>query len=79
MFSFFCSYFGNISFPGTGAFVAEFLIFFSLYTDNSLVLVLSLIATVLGVAYNLWLYVRIFFGFIPEHSFIKAYCDINGT
>lgn len=66
---------GNISFPGTSAFVAEFLVMLGVYGNNSLVSLLCAIATVFGAAYNLWLYNRIFFG--PVNSFYKAYCDVN--
>lgn len=74
---FFLFVLGNISFPGTGAFVAEFLILFSLYADNSFALFISLLGTILAVAYNLWMYVRIFFGFIAINSFIRSYADLN--
>jgi NADH:ubiquinone oxidoreductase subunit 4 (subunit M) len=48
-----------------------------LYADNSFALLVSLIGTVLAVAYNLWMYVRIFFGFMSKNSFIRAYSDLN--
>jgi len=74
---FFLFILGNISFPGTGAFVAEFLILFSLYTENTFVLFLTMGATVLGVAYNLWLYVRVCFGPIDNNTFLRAFADVN--
>lgn len=39
---------GNISFPGTSAFVAEVLVMLGVFADNTLVSVLSAIATIFG-------------------------------
>lgn len=39
----------------------------------------TLVSTVIGVGYNLWLYVRIFFGYITADSYIKKFGDITGT
>lgn len=66
---------GNISFPGTSAFVAEALVMLGVYGDNTFVSIMSAVATILGAAYNLWLFNRIFFG--PVNNYYKHYADLN--
>jgi len=53
----------NLSLPGTGSFVGEFLILTGLFQSNSLTAVLACTGTILGAAYALWLCNRVIYGY----------------
>ncbi len=53
---------GNISFPGTGNFIAELFILFGLFEVNTYVCLLCGLSTVIIVSYNLWMFNRVFLG-----------------
>lgn len=52
----------NFSFPGTSAFVSEFLILTGAFQINSGVTVIATLGVILGAAYSIWLYNRVIFG-----------------
>lgn len=64
LFSFFFFIFilGNLSFPGTGSFVAELLIIIGILKKNIFLATLCIFASLLCTAYSIILYTRIFFG-----------------
>ena len=66
----------NISFPGTSSFVAELLIFLGLFESNTFITLIAGIGTILGAAYALWLYNRVFFGF-NYNNYIHQIYDLQ--
>lgn len=60
---------GNISFPGTFGFIGEILILFGVYKMNVFVSTLCLLGSVLVLAFNIWLYSRLFGGLIKRVNF----------
>lgn len=66
----------NIAMPGTSSFIGEFLLLFGLFKTSSFICFLSATSVILGGAYSLWLYNRIFFGNIKNNYLIKFY-DLN--
>lgn len=67
---------GNVSFPGTGAFISELGVFLSVSKLNLVTLCWLLVSTVVGVVYNFWMYVRVFMGSASD-SCIVRYSDFN--
>lgn len=66
----------NISFPGTSSFVGEFLILAGVFKESSWIAFFACFSMVLGAVYTLWLYNRIFFGNLKDHS-INRFSDVN--
>lgn len=66
----------NISFPGTSSFVGEFLILAGVFKESSWIAFFACFSMVLGAVYTLWLYNRLFFGNLKDHS-ISKFSDIN--
>lgn len=66
---------GNISFPGTGGFVAEFMLLFDIFAKNALVALLAGLGMILGAVYTVWLYNRVMFGYVGSN--ISHYADLN--
>ena len=66
----------NISFPGTSSFVGEFLILAGVFKESTWIAFFACFGMVLGAVYTLWLYNRIFFGNLKDHS-IGEFSDIN--
>lgn len=66
---------GNVGFPGTGSFVAEILVSMGAFKISGWLSLWLLITTVIGVAYNFYLYIRVFFG--PTNEDIKVYVDFS--
>jgi NADH-quinone oxidoreductase subunit M len=68
----------NIGFPGTSNFIAEMLIFQSIFTTNIMVSVFCLFALFFTAIFGFWIYTRICMG---EMSYtlcpIKFYTDLN--
>lgn len=79
LFSFFYFIFilSNFGFPGTVNFVGEFLIVIGGLYISFVILLFSVIALVLSVIYSLFLYNRVFFGFLQKYFFIKYFCDLT--
>lgn len=66
----------NFSFPGTSAFVSEFLILAGAFQVNSGVAVLATLGVILGAAYSIWLYNRVIFGNL-NLTFLHVFFDIT--
>lgn len=67
---------GNIAFPGTGSFIAELGTFVAISKMSLSTTCWVLLATVIGAAYNLWLYVRVFMG--PAYdAVVERFADFN--
>jgi len=66
----------NFGFPGTFNFIGEFLLTFGILNYSFFIAFLSTFSLVLSLMYSLFLYNRIFFGFIKSF-FIKFYSDIT--
>jgi NADH-quinone oxidoreductase subunit M len=67
--------FANIGFPGTSAFIGEFIILMGAYSFHSLVCVFASTGVILSAAYSVWLYNRVIFG--PVNSHMKKFMDLN--
>jgi NADH-quinone oxidoreductase subunit M len=58
---------GNVSFPGTSAFIGELLVFTSVVSYNLILSILASIGLIIGTVYSFWLYSRIFMGSMSYH------------
>ena len=65
-----------VGLPGTNGFVGEFLILLGAFLANKGVAVIATTGLVLGAAYMLWLYKKVFFGVITSDE-VKALKDMN--
>ena len=68
--------FCNFSLPGTGSFVGEFLVFFSLFNISTLCAAFAGIGMILGGVYSIWLSNRINGGYVNIHHIYNV-LDIN--
>jgi proton-translocating NADH-quinone oxidoreductase chain M len=66
----------NISLPGTSSFIGEFLILVSIYSQNTIVLLFSLIGIILGAVYAIWFCNKLIFG-VGNSKFLNVYIDLN--
>jgi NADH-quinone oxidoreductase subunit M len=66
----------NIALPGTSSFVGEFLLLIGIFKKNIVVTVIAAVSVVLGGAYSLWLYNRIFFGNVSI-SYLIGHQDMD--
>jgi proton-translocating NADH-quinone oxidoreductase chain M len=66
----------NFGFPGTFNFIGEFLLTYGILNYSFIITFLSTFSLILSLMYSLFLYNRIFFGYIKSF-FIKFYCDIT--
>ncbi len=69
-------FFSSIGLPGTNGFVGEILILIGLFKANMLAAVLAATGVILGAAYMLWMYQRVWFGKI-RHEENKVLKDLN--
>ncbi|MFL2886764.1 MAG: NADH-quinone oxidoreductase subunit M [Candidatus Pelagibacter sp.] len=67
---------GALGLPGTSGFVGEFLILMGTFKKSFLVATIASLGVILGAAYMLWLYKRIFFGEIMNNE-IKLMIDLK--
>ena len=67
---------GAIGLPGTSGFVGEFLILIGTFKKSFLVATIASLGVILGAAYMLWLYKRIFFGEIINNE-LKSMIDLK--
>ena len=67
--------FASMGLPGLSGFISEALIFLGIYKKFTLITVLALIGLLLGAAYLLWMFKRMFFGEVNEDC--KGYTDMN--
>jgi NADH-quinone oxidoreductase subunit M len=68
----------NVGLPGTSGFVGEFMILLSAFKASFWVTFLAATTLVIGAAYTLWMYKRVFFGPIANDE-VAALQDINRT
>ncbi|MFD2235061.1 NADH-quinone oxidoreductase subunit M [Phaeospirillum tilakii] len=66
----------SIGLPGTSGFVGEFLVLTGVFVDNRLVAGMAAVGVVLGAAYMLYLYRRVFFGRLV-HEDLKLLPDLG--
>lgn len=67
---------GSVGLPGTSGFVGEFLSLQGAYLANSWYAFIAALGVILGAAYMLWLYRRLFYGPL-EKGDVKAMPDLN--
>jgi NADH-quinone oxidoreductase subunit M len=67
--------FASMGLPGLSGFISEALIFLGIYERFTTITVLALIGLLLGAAYLLWMFKRMFFGDVVEEC--KSYTDMN--
>lgn len=67
--------FASMGLPGLSGFISEALIFLGIYERFTTITVLALIGLLLGAAYLLWMFKRMFFGDVNEEC--KSYTDMN--
>ena len=65
-----------IGLPGTSGFIGEFLILMGAFQKSFLVATIASLGVILGAAYMLWLYRRVFFGKIINKELLKM-LDLN--
>lgn len=68
----------NVGLPGTSGFVGEFMILISTFKASFWVTLIASSILVVGAAYTLWMYKRVFFGKITHDSVAKL-TDISGV
>ncbi|MFG1500431.1 NADH-quinone oxidoreductase subunit M [Halobacteriovorax sp. XZX-3] len=67
--------FASMGLPGLSGFISEALIFLGIYNRFTTITVLAVIGLLLGAAYLLWMFKRMFFGEVIEEN--KSYTDMN--
>lgn len=67
--------FASMGLPGLSGFISEALIFLGIYERFTTITALALIGLLIGAAYLLWMYKRMFFGEVIEEC--KSYTDVN--
>ena len=67
--------FASMGLPGLSGFISEALIFLGIYKKFTTITVLALFGLLLGAAYLLWMFKRMFFGDTIEEC--KGYTDMN--
>ncbi len=73
---FIISMFAAMGLPGLSGFISEALIFLGIYQKYTTITVLALFGLLIGAAYLLWMFKRMFFGAVIEEC--KGYTDMNG-
>ena len=68
--------FSSIGLPGTNGFIGEILILLGLFKANPIAAILGATGVILGAAYMLWMYQRVFFGKL-ENSKNAVLKDLN--
>lgn len=67
--------FASLGLPGLSGFISEALIFLGIFTVFPSITVVAVVGLLLGAAYLLWMYKRMFFGEPSEE--VKSYSDMN--
>lgn len=67
--------FASMGLPGLSGFISEALIFLGIYERFTTITVLALLGLLLGAAYLLWMFKRMFFGEVIDEC--KSYSDVN--
>lgn len=68
----------NVGLPGTSGFVGEFMILLSTFKASFWVTLFAASTLVIGAAYTLWMYKRVFFGAV-KNSAVASLQDIHGV
>ncbi|HVV68724.1 MAG TPA: NADH-quinone oxidoreductase subunit M [Gammaproteobacteria bacterium] len=66
----------NVGLPGTSGFVGEFLVIISSFQGNVWVALFAALTLVIGAAYTLWMYKRVFYGHIVNEE-VAMLQDVN--
>jgi NADH-quinone oxidoreductase subunit M len=69
----------NVGLPGTSGFVGEFMIILSAYQAHFWVAFFASSTLILGAAYTLWMYKRVFFGAMTAGGPVEKLQDVNPT
>jgi NADH-quinone oxidoreductase subunit M len=67
--------FASMGLPGMSGFISEALIFLGIYKEFTTITVLALFGLLIGAAYLLWMFKRMFFGEVIDE--VKEYEDMN--
>ncbi len=67
--------FASMGLPGLSGFISEALIFLGIYQKFTTITVIALMGLLIGAAYLLWMFKRMFFGDVIEEC--KSYTDMN--
>jgi NADH-quinone oxidoreductase subunit M len=67
----------NCGLPGTSGFVGEFMVILAAVQHNFWVAFGAALTLILGAAYTLWMYKRVYFGAVANNH-VKALADVNG-
>ncbi|RZF23306.1 NADH-quinone oxidoreductase subunit M [Halobacteriovorax vibrionivorans] len=67
--------FASMGLPGLSGFISEALIFLGIYDRFTTITVIAVLGLLLGAAYLLWMFKRMFFGEVIEEN--KSYTDMN--
>lgn len=67
--------FASLGLPGLSGFISEALIFLGIYQKYTTITVIALFGLLIGAAYLLWMFKRMFFGEVNEDC--KSYADMN--
>jgi NADH-quinone oxidoreductase subunit M len=68
--------FASLGLPGLSGFISEALIFLGIFEKFTTITVLAVLGLLIGAAYLLWMYKRMFFGKVEDS--VKDYKDMNG-
>lgn len=68
----------NVGLPGTSGFVGEFMVVLSTFKASFWVTLLAASTLVIGAAYTLWMYKRVFFGEVVNEK-VAALKDVSGV
>jgi NADH-quinone oxidoreductase subunit M len=67
--------FASMGLPGLSGFISEALIFLGIYQRFTTITVIAVLGLIIGAAYLLWMFKRMFFGEVIEDN--KKYWDVN--
>ncbi len=67
----------NVGLPGTSGFVGEFMVILSAFRANFWITFFAAMSLILGAAYTLWMYKRVFFGVITNPE-VEKLTDVTG-
>lgn len=68
----------NVGLPGTSGFVGEFMVILSTFKTNFWITFFAASTLVIGAAYTLWMYKRVFFGTVTNEK-VKTLKDVRGV
>ena len=68
---------GALGLPGTSGFIGEFLVLMGTFKKSIITAAIASIGVILGAAYMLWLYKRVFFGNLLKTIEVNKMLDLN--